>query len=112
MAEKAAEMLDAAGVKNIGTYAEASVAGYGIDEVGVARMGTDPKNSVLNAFQQTHDVRPLRDGLAGFTSSACQNRRYIMALTVRSRPPARRAGAGQPKGSLSVSRAVVPSVSA
>ena len=57
-----------------------------IHEVGVARMGADPKKSVLNAFQQTHDVRNLfvMDG-SGFTSSACQNPTLtIMALTVRS----------------------------
>jgi len=86
MAQTAAEMLDAAGVKNIGTYAEASVPGYGIHEVGVARMGTDPKKSVLNAFQQAHDVKNLfvMDG-SGFSSSACQNPTLtIMALTVRS----------------------------
>jgi glucoside 3-dehydrogenase (cytochrome c) catalytic subunit len=86
MAETAAEMLDATGVKRIGTYAEASVPGYGIHEVGVARMGADPKKSVLNAFQQTHDVKNLfvMDG-SGFASSACQNPTLtIMALTVRS----------------------------
>ena len=81
-----ASMLDAAGVKNIETYAKASVPGYGIHEVGVARMSNDPKKSVLNAFQQAHDVKNLfvMDG-AGFTSSACQNPTLtIMALTVRS----------------------------
>jgi choline dehydrogenase-like flavoprotein len=49
-------------------------------------MGKDPKTSVLNQFQQTHDVRNLyvMDG-AGFTSGACQNPTLtIMALAVRS----------------------------
>ena len=49
-------------------------------------MGTDPKKSVLNAFQQAHDVKNLfvMDG-SGFSSSACQNPTLtIMALTVRS----------------------------
>ena len=49
-------------------------------------MGTDPKKSVLNQFQQAHDIRNLfvMDG-AGFTSTACQNPTLtIMALCVRS----------------------------
>ena len=58
----------------------------GIHEVGVARMGDDPKTSILNQFQQTHDVKNLfvMDG-SGFPSSACQNPTLtIMALAVRS----------------------------
>jgi len=49
-------------------------------------MGNDPKKSVLNQFQQTHDIKNLfvMDG-AAFTSSACQNPTLtIMALCVRS----------------------------
>jgi choline dehydrogenase-like flavoprotein len=49
-------------------------------------MGSDPKTSVLNQFQQAHDVKNLyvMDG-AGFTSGACQNPTLtIMALAVRS----------------------------
>ena len=60
--------------------------GMGIHEVGVARMGASAKTSVLNQFQQTHDIKNLfvMDG-AGFTSSACQNPTLtIMALAVRS----------------------------
>ncbi len=60
--------------------------GMGIHEVGVARMGADPKKSVLNQFQQSHDVRNLfvMDA-AGFVSSGCQNPTLtIMALAVRS----------------------------
>jgi len=86
MAESSAEMLEAAGAKNIQTHVRASVPGYGIHEVGCARMGIDAKKSVLNAFQQAHDVKNLfvMDG-AGFVSSACQNPTLtIMALTVRS----------------------------
>lgn len=62
------------------------IPGFGIHEIGLARMGTDPKKSVLNGYQQTHDVRNLfvMDG-AGFTSGACQNATLtIMALAVRS----------------------------
>jgi choline dehydrogenase-like flavoprotein len=87
MAEAAAEMMEAAGAKNIELWTVPDrMPGMGIHEVGVARMGADPKTSVLNQFQQTHDVRNLfvMDG-AGFVSSACQNPTLtIMALAVRS----------------------------
>ena len=62
------------------------VPGYGIHELGVARMGKDKSTSVLNQYQQSWDVDNLfvMDG-AGFTSGACQNPTLtIMALTVRS----------------------------
>jgi choline dehydrogenase-like flavoprotein len=87
MAESGAAMMEAAGAKNIKPFAVPDrIPGYGIHEVGVARMGQDPKKSVLNQFQQAHDVQNLfvMDG-AGFTSGACQNPTLtIMALTVRS----------------------------
>ena len=80
-------LLEAAGAKNITPFvAHDRTPGLGIHEVGVARMGHDPKTSVLNQFQQTHDIKNLFvvDG-AGFTSSACQNPTLtIMALAVRS----------------------------
>lgn len=87
MAETASEMLEAAGAKNIEPFEVPDrVPGYGIHELGVARMGNDPKRSVLNQFQQTHDVDNLfvMDG-AGFPSGACQNPTLtIMTLAVRS----------------------------
>ena len=87
MAESAAEMLDAAGAKNVRPWMVPNrIPGMGIHEVGVARMGRDPKTSVLNQFQQTHDVRNLfvMDGSC-FVSSGCQNPTLtIMALAVRS----------------------------
>jgi choline dehydrogenase-like flavoprotein len=87
MAESAAEMMEAAGAKRIEPYAHTDrVPGFGIHELGVARMGSNPKASVLNPYQQAHDVRNLfvMDG-AGFTSGACQNPTLtIMALAVRS----------------------------
>jgi choline dehydrogenase-like flavoprotein len=87
MAATAAEMLEAAGTRNIRPVTtHGRPPGNGIHEVGVARMGHDPKTSVLNQFQQTHDIQNLFvvDG-AGFTSSACQNPTLtIMALAVRS----------------------------
>jgi choline dehydrogenase-like flavoprotein len=87
MAETASQMMEAAGAKNIRPFTIPDrMPGMGIHEVGVARMGNDPKKSVLNQFQQAHDIRNLflLDG-AGFTSSACQNPTLtIMALCVRS----------------------------
>jgi choline dehydrogenase-like flavoprotein len=87
MAEAGAEMMEAAGAKNIRPYSVFDrTPGLGIHEVGIARMGNDSKKSVLNQFQQTHDIKNLfvMDG-AGFTSTACQNPTLtIMALCVRS----------------------------
>ena len=87
MAESAAEMLDAAGAKNIRPWMVPDrIPGMGIHEVGVARMGNNSKTSVLNQFQQSHDISNLfvMDGSC-FVSSACQNPTLtIMALAVRS----------------------------
>ena len=59
--------------------------GLAIHEVGTARMGNDPKTSVVNQWQQAHDVKNLflMDG-AGLRGSACQNPTLtIMALAAR-----------------------------
>ena len=87
MMESAAEMMAAAGAKNIRPWMVMDrIPGYGIHEMGVARMGKDPKTSVLNQFQQAHDVPNLfLMDAASFTSGACQNPTLtIMALAVRS----------------------------
>ncbi len=84
--ESAGEMLEAVGAKNITTHCRPNTPGYAIHEVGIARMGNDPKGSVLNQFEQSHDVKNLfvLDG-AAFPSTACQNPTLtIMALCVRS----------------------------
>jgi choline dehydrogenase-like flavoprotein len=81
----AAEMLEAAGAKGIGVQARVEMPGMAIHELGTARMGNDPKKSVLNAFNQAHDVKNVfvMDG-ASFVSSACQNPTLtMMAVTVR-----------------------------
>ena len=87
MAVAAAEMLEAAGAVGVGSYVQPNpVPGWGIHEVGIARMGDDPKTSVLTQFCRTHDIDNLyvMDGSA-FVSIACQNPTLtIMALTVRS----------------------------
>lgn len=84
--ESGSEILEAAGVKNIHSQPIPKPPGSAIHEVGVARMGGNPKTSVLNEFEQTHDVKNLfvMDG-SGFPSSACQNPTLtIMALCARS----------------------------
>jgi len=86
MGDSAGEMLEAAGAKNVRTYAHASAPRWALHEAGIARMGADPKKSVLTQFQQTHDVKNLYVmDAAGFTSNPCQNPTLtIMALCVRS----------------------------
>jgi choline dehydrogenase-like flavoprotein len=87
MAASAAEMLEAAGAAHIRQKLNLNtVPGWGIHEVGTARMGADPKTSILDAFCRTHDVPNLyvMDGSC-FVSIACQNPTLtIMALAVRS----------------------------
>jgi choline dehydrogenase-like flavoprotein len=82
----ASEMLEAAGAKNIRYTRRAHASpGLGNHEMGSARMGRDPKTSVLNAHNQTHDVPNLfvTDG-ACMASSACQNPSLTyMALSAR-----------------------------
>ena len=87
MGVAAAEMLEAAGGRNVQPFQYIDrVPGFGIHEMGIARMGRDPKTSVLNQFQQTHDVPNLFVTDAScFVSGGCQNPTLtIMALTVRS----------------------------
>ena len=86
IAESAGEMLEATGANNISTRANPSAPRWAVHEAGVARMGGDPKKSVLDQFQQTHDIKNLfvMDA-SGFTSNPCQNPTLtIMALCVRS----------------------------
>jgi len=82
---QAAEMLKAAGGEDVETYEARYWPGEGIHEMGGARMGEDPDSSVLNKWNQTHDVDNLfvTDG-ACMASSACQNPSLTyMALTAR-----------------------------
>jgi choline dehydrogenase-like flavoprotein len=84
-AERAAEMLEAAGGTDIRMLTEITAPGLTIHEMGTARMGRDPKTSVLNGFNQAWDAKNLFvvDG-ASMTSSACQNPSLTyMALTAR-----------------------------
>jgi choline dehydrogenase-like flavoprotein len=83
--EEAAAMLEAGGVKNIRTWDSGHHVGDGIHEMGTARMGRDPKTSVLNSHNQVWDAKNVfvTDG-ACMVSSACQNPSLsYMALTAR-----------------------------
>jgi choline dehydrogenase-like flavoprotein len=83
--ESAAEMLEASGFKNVKMYDHKNNFGLGIHEMGTARMGRDPKTSVLNKWNQVHEAPNVfvTDG-AAMTSSACQNPSLTyMALTAR-----------------------------
>lgn len=80
-----AETLEAAGVVDVDTYESDYAPGMGIHEMGTARMGRDPKSSVLNGWNQVWDAPNVfvTDG-ASMTSSACQNPSLTyMALTAR-----------------------------
>jgi len=84
-ASAAAEMLELARAKDIKLQSRTEMPGMAIHELGTARMGNDPKKSVLNPFNQAHDVKNLfvMDG-ASFVSSACQNPTLtMMAIAVR-----------------------------
>lgn len=83
--QQAAEMLEKAGFKNVTTFDVQHAPGIGIHEMGTARMGRDPKTSVLNANNQVHGVPNVyvTDG-ACMTSAGCQNPSLTyMALTAR-----------------------------
>lgn len=85
IAIQAAEMLAAAGAQNIVLTQTITNPGRAIHEMGTARMGRDAKTSVLNGFNQAHDVKNLfvTDG-ACMTSSSCVNPSITyMALTAR-----------------------------
>lgn len=85
MKNDAAEMLEASGFKKIHTFDNPGGPGLGIHEMGTARMGRDPKTSVLNEWNQIHACKNVfvTDG-ACMTSAACQNPSLTyMALTAR-----------------------------
>lgn len=88
IADTAAEILEGIGVKDVKKKIDAKKdwhPGLAIHEMGTARMGKDPKTSVLNGFNQTHDIPNLfvTDGSC-MASSASQNPSLTyMALTAR-----------------------------
>jgi choline dehydrogenase-like flavoprotein len=85
MLNDAIEMLEAAGVKNVKGHEGDGTPGRGIHEMGTARMGRDPKTSVLNEWNQVWDAKNVfvTDG-ASMTSANCVNPSLTyMALTAR-----------------------------
>ncbi len=83
--EDAVEMLTAAGYRDVGSFSMKANVGAGIHEMGTARMGRDPKTSVLNGWNQMHACKNVyvTDGSA-MASSGCQNPSLTyMALTAR-----------------------------
>lgn len=85
MINDAAEMLEASGMKNVHTFDDECYPGMAIHEMGTARMGKDPKTSVLNKWNQMHEVSNVfvTDGSC-MPSIASQNPSLtFMALTAR-----------------------------
>lgn len=85
MMNQAAEMCEAVGLKNVRKWNSEPALGLGIHEMGTARMGRDPKTSVLNKWNQVHEAQNVfvTDG-AAMTSAGCQNPSLTyMALTAR-----------------------------
>lgn len=85
MMSAAAEMLEAAGLRDVTTFDAGCNPGLGIHEMGTARMGRDPKTSVLNKWNQIHSVPNVfvTDG-SFMTSSSCVNPSLTyMAFTAR-----------------------------
>lgn len=85
MQNDAIEMLEAAGVKNVKGFEGDGTIGRGIHEMGTARMGLDPKTSVLNKWNQVWDAQNVfvTDG-SFMTSAACVNPSLTyMAMTAR-----------------------------
>lgn len=83
--EQIGEMLEVAGLKHISLSESEPIFGDTIHEMGTARMGRDPKTSVLNAYNQCHDVPNLfvTDGSGMVSSGNVSTSLTYMALTAR-----------------------------
>ncbi len=84
-AQSAAEMLEAAGFKNVNSYNNISFPGNANHEMGTARMGRDPKTSVLNGYNQMHAAKNvfITDGSFMVSSSCVNPSLTYMAMTAR-----------------------------
>jgi choline dehydrogenase-like flavoprotein len=83
--EDAKEMLEKSGVKDVYGADNDAIMGHGIHEMGTARMGKDPKTSVLNKWNQVWDAPNVfvTDG-SFMTSAGCVNPSLTyMAFTAR-----------------------------
>jgi choline dehydrogenase-like flavoprotein len=85
MAVSAQEMFEATGLKNINITNNISFPGNANHEMGTVRMGRDPKTSVLNSFNQMHEVPNVfvTDGSCMASSSCVNPSITYMALTAR-----------------------------
>jgi choline dehydrogenase-like flavoprotein len=85
IAESAAEMLELCGYKNVKKNSGISFPGNANHEMGTARMGRDPKTSVLNGFNQMHEVKNIfiTDGSCMTSSGNVNPSLTYMALTAR-----------------------------
>ncbi|CAN5540901.1 GMC family oxidoreductase [soil metagenome] len=85
IAESAAEMLEAAGFKKVVSNQNISFPGNANHDMGTARMGRDPKTSVLNGFNQMHSVKNvfITDGSFMGSSNCVNPSLTYMAMTAR-----------------------------
>ena len=85
MKQDAIEMLQAAGVKDVKGFEQEGVPGRSIHEMGAARMGADPKTSVLNKFNQVWDAPNVfvTDGSFMVSTSCVNPSLTYMAFTAR-----------------------------
>ena len=85
MQQDAIEMLESSGVKNVKGNDRGSYLGMAIHEMGTARMGRDPKTSVLNGNNQVHEAKNVfvTDGSAMVSASCVNPSLTYMALTAR-----------------------------
>jgi len=85
MMQQCAEMLEASGCTAVETYDDDAPMGFSVHEMGTARMGRDPRTSVLNAHNQAHDVKNLfiTDGACMASTSCVNPSATYMALTAR-----------------------------
>ncbi|WP_422861889.1 GMC oxidoreductase [Flagellimonas sp. W118] len=85
MKNQAVEMLEKAGLRDVESFDDPGAIGLGIHEMGTARMGRDPRTSVLNEYNQVHACKNVyvTDG-SFMTSASCVNPSLTyMAFTAR-----------------------------
>ena len=85
MAAAMGEMLENIGYKGVNTYVNTSFPGNANHEMGTARMGRNARTSVLNSFNQMHEVKNvfITDGSCMASSSCVNPSLTYMALTAR-----------------------------
>jgi choline dehydrogenase-like flavoprotein len=83
--ESIQEMFTAAGFKKFNAYSHLQPGGTAVHEMGTVRMGHDPRSSVLNGFNQMHDIKNvfITDGSCMTSSGSANPSLTYMALTAR-----------------------------